>query len=75
MLEQGVFTLEVYTTGDEISFGSEAIIPLLVPHRDELSNMHAFIIKEKRNHYFTYQIMILGRKHYHFIIANWSENG
>ena len=45
MLEQGVFTLEVYTTGDEISFGSETIIPLLVPHRDELSDMHAFIIK------------------------------
>ena len=47
MLEQGVFTLEVYTTGDEISFGSETIIPLLVPHRDELSDMHSFIIKGK----------------------------
>jgi len=47
MLEQGVFTLEVFATGEEISFESETIIPLLVPHRDELSDMHAFIIRGK----------------------------
>ncbi len=45
MLEQGVFTLEVFSTGEEINYGSETIIPLLIPHRDELSDMHAFIIK------------------------------
>ena len=47
MLEQGVFTLEVFATGEEISVESETIIPLLVPHRDELSDMHAFIIRGK----------------------------
>ncbi len=47
MLEQGVFSLEVFTTGEEIFFDSESIIPLLVPHRDELSDMHAFIIRGK----------------------------
>ena len=47
MLEQGVFTLEVFATGEEISVESETIIPLLVPHRDEFSDMHAFIIRGK----------------------------
>ena len=47
MLEQEVFTLEVFATGEEISVESETIIPLLVPHRDELSDMHAFIIRGK----------------------------
>ena len=48
MLEQGVFSLEVFTTGEETFFDSESITPLLVPHRDELSDMHAFIIRGKR---------------------------
>tara|TARA_B100000614_G_scaffold259021_1_gene282664 strand:+ start:605 stop:1453 length:849 start_codon:yes stop_codon:yes gene_type:complete len=45
MLEQGVFTLDVFSTGEAIDCGSESIIPLLIPHRDELSDMHAFVVR------------------------------
>ena len=45
MLEQGVFKVEEFQTGDKIEFNSQIIEPLKVPHRDELSDMHAFIIR------------------------------
>ena len=45
MIEQGVFEIDVFQTGDKIPFGSESIEPIIIPHRDELSDMHAFIVR------------------------------
>ncbi len=45
MLDQGVFEIIPFQTGDIIQFGTESIEPIIVPHRDELSDMHAFIIR------------------------------
>ena len=47
MLEQGVFVIEEFKSGDKMKFNSQIIEALKVPHRDELSDMHAFIIRGK----------------------------
>jgi len=45
MVKQGVFEINTFQNGDKIQFGKESIEPIIVPHRDELSDMHAFIIR------------------------------
>jgi pyrroloquinoline quinone biosynthesis protein B len=45
MVQQGVFEINTFQNGDKIKFGNESIEPIIVPHRDELSDMHAFIIR------------------------------
>ncbi|MDP6333764.1 MAG: MBL fold metallo-hydrolase [Candidatus Poseidoniaceae archaeon] len=49
MVKQGVFEINTFQTGDIIEFGTESIEPIIIPHRDELSDMHAFIIRGKDN--------------------------
>ena len=45
MLKQGVFSDSVFQNGQNISLnGQLSITPIKVPHRDELSDMHAFLI-------------------------------
>ena len=46
MVDQGVFAPSVFHDGDLIQLSSSLTIqPLKVPHRDELSDMHAFILR------------------------------
>ena len=46
MLEQGVFDAKVFHDGDRILLSEHVIAqPIRVPHRDELSDMHAFVIR------------------------------
>ena len=46
MVDQGVFAPSVFHDGDLIQLSSSLTIqPLMVPHRDELSDMHAFILR------------------------------
>lgn len=46
MVDQGVFAPSVFHDGDVIQLSSSLTIqPLKVPHRDELSDMHAFILR------------------------------
>lgn len=46
MLKQGVFRDRVFQSRDLIEIGEGLVVePLYVPHRDELSDMHAFIIR------------------------------
>ena len=45
MLRQGVFNVEEFESGDKIEYNSQSIEPIKIPHRDELSDMHAFIIR------------------------------
>ncbi len=45
MLKQGVFQDRVFQNGELISKSERlSIIPIVIPHRDELSDMHAFLI-------------------------------
>ena len=46
MVEQGVFTTVPVTTGSEhLLSDSITVVPVAVPHRAELSDMHAFIVR------------------------------
>jgi len=46
MVEQGVFTTVPVTTGSEHALSdSITVVPVVVPHRAELSDMHAFIVR------------------------------
>ena len=46
MVEQGVFEAKVFHDGDRIQLSEHVIAqPIRVPHRDELSDMHAFVIR------------------------------
>ena len=46
MVEQGVFTIVEVSTGSEYSLSDSITIePVVVPHRAELSDMHAFIVR------------------------------
>ena len=45
MLEQGVFTPIEITDRQSVTNTEFTMTPLLVPHRDELSDMHAFILR------------------------------
>ena len=40
MVEQGVFVPREVSNNNKIEFGELTIEPILVPHRDELSDMH-----------------------------------
>ncbi len=45
MLKQGVFQDKVFQNGERITKNENfSIIPIVIPHRDELSDMHAFLI-------------------------------
>ena len=45
MLKQGVFQDKVFHNGEQITKHEYlSIIPIVIPHRDELSDMHAFLI-------------------------------
>ena len=45
MLKQGVFQDKVFQNGEQITKNEDlSIIPIVIPHRDELSDMHAFLI-------------------------------
>jgi len=46
MQDQGVFSTHIFCSGKEISLGLGLIVePIEVPHRAELSDMHAFVIR------------------------------
>ena len=46
MVQQGVFELQTFTSGDRLVLANDVIIePVKVPHRAELSDMHAFVIR------------------------------
>ena len=45
MLEQGVFSISEISDKATISNAGFTITPILVPHRGELSDMHAFVIR------------------------------
>ena len=48
MIQQGVFNLQTFTAGDVVfSQGELSIEAVRIPHRAELSDMHAFIIRGK----------------------------
>ena len=48
MVQQGVFNLQTFTAGDVVfSQGELSIEAVRIPHRAELSDMHAFIIRGK----------------------------
>ena len=49
MVEQGVFVPREMSNNKKIEFGELTIEPILVPHRDELSDMHAFVISSSEN--------------------------
>ena len=49
MVEQGVFVPREMSNNNKIEFGELTIEPILVPHRDELSDMHAFVISSSEN--------------------------
>ena len=49
MVEQGVFVPREVSNNNKIEFGELTIKPILVPHRDELSDMHAFVISTPEN--------------------------
>ncbi len=49
MVEQGVFIPREISNNNKIEFGELTIEPILVPHRDELSDMHAFVISSSQN--------------------------
>ena len=49
MVEQGVFVPREVSNNNKIVFGELTIEPILVPHRDELSDMHAFVISTPEN--------------------------
>ena len=49
MVEQGVFVPREVSNNNKIEFGELTIEPILVPHRDELSDMHAFVISTPEN--------------------------
>ncbi len=46
MVQQGVFNIQTFAAGTSLYNKDEVIIePVRIPHRDELSDMHAFIIR------------------------------
>ena len=46
MVQQGVFEIQTFAVGTSLYNKDEVIIePVRIPHRDELSDMHAFIIR------------------------------
>ncbi|MCP2504243.1 MAG: MBL fold metallo-hydrolase [Candidatus Poseidoniaceae archaeon] len=46
MVQQGVFEIQTFAVGSALfNQGSLKIEPVRIPHRDELSDMHAFIIR------------------------------
>lgn len=46
MVQQGVFDLHTFTSGDRLEpFDGVSIEPVRVPHRAELSDMHAFVVR------------------------------
>ena len=46
MMEQGVFTPFAVSTGSEHALSERVtVVPVVVPHRAELSDMHAFIVR------------------------------
>ncbi len=45
MLEQGVFSIDKISNGESSQQTGFSITPILVPHRSELSDTHAFIIR------------------------------
>ncbi len=46
MVDQGVFSPHTFHDGEELNLSPNIIVqPLRIPHRDELSDMHAFIIR------------------------------
>lgn len=49
MVEQGVFVPREMSNNNKVEFGELTIEPILVPHRDELSDMHAFVISSSQN--------------------------
>ena len=49
MVEQGVFVPREMSNNNKVEFGELTIEPILVPHRDELSDMHAFVISTPEN--------------------------
>ena len=49
MVEQGVFVPREISNNNKVEFGELTIEPILVPHRDELSDMHAFVISSSQN--------------------------
>ena len=49
MVEQGVFVPREMSNNNKVEFGELTIEPILVPHRDELSDMHAFVISTTEN--------------------------
>ena len=53
MLEQGVFTPIEITDKQPVTNTEFTMTPLLVPHRDELSDMHAFVLRGE-NHSILY---------------------
>ena len=45
MIQQGVFSIDVINNGESRQSTGFSITPILVPHRGELSDTHAFIIR------------------------------
>jgi len=45
MLDQGVFEFHETTSSKDIKQTNFKITPIIIPHRDELSDMHAYLVK------------------------------
>ena len=46
MVDQGVFTPKIFHDGDALHLSKHLTVqPIRVPHRDELSDMHAFVVR------------------------------
>ena len=69
MVEQGVFVPREMSNNNKVEFGELTIEPILVPHRDELSDMHAFVISTPKISCYICLTTTLGKKHCQCIIV------
>ena len=75
MVEQGVFVPREMSNNNKIEFGELTIEPILVPHRDELSDMHAFVISTTKISCYICLTTTLGKKHCQCIIVMIFDSG